>query len=66
MQFYYILGVQNLKVTSLDFNYVKPCFDLLQFIYDNMTRFCNLNLDIKSIKQKDRQIKTGTERTKGI
>ena len=30
--------------TSLDFNYVKPCFDLLQFRYNFMEKgFSNLN-----------------------
>ena len=55
---------------KLDFNYVKPCFDLFQFSYNIMTkgfskymaRFCNLNLDIKSIRQKDGQAKTESDR----
>ena len=41
--------------TRLDFNYIMPCFDLLQFIYNYVTRFCNLNLDIKSDRKTDRK-----------
>ena len=34
----------NKTSTSLDFNYVKPCFDLLQFKYNFRTNgFSNLN-----------------------
>ena len=53
-----------LSQTGLDFNFVKPYFNLLQFIHDYKTRFCNLNLDMKSIRQKDRQTKTETDRQK--
>ena len=30
--------VKGKTKTSLDFNYVKPCFDLLQFSYNFMTK----------------------------
>ena len=32
-----LLRSLNAEVTSLDFNYVKPCFDLLQFSYNCTT-----------------------------
>ena len=41
-----LLRSLNAEVTSLDFNYVKPCFDLLQFSYNLITMtkgFSNLN-----------------------
>ena len=31
------LWLSNTIVTSLDFNYVKPCFDLLQFGFNFIT-----------------------------
>ena len=59
----------EIKRTSLDFNYVKPYFDFFQFRYNfmtkgpsnYMTRFCNFNLDIKSIRQKYGQTMTETD-----
>ena len=51
------------KKTCLDFNYVKPCFELFPFSYNFMTKgFSNLNLDIKSIRKIDRPAKMGTDR----
>ena len=44
------------ELTSLDFNYVKLCFDLFQFSFNFMTKeFSNLNLNIKSIRNIGRQ-----------
>ena len=38
--------------TSLDFNYVKPCFDLFQFSYNFMTKgFSNLNRFFTTLRQ---------------
>ena len=47
-----LLASLILSETSLDFNYVKPFFDLFQFSYNFMRKgIFDLNLDIKSAPQ---------------